>query len=59
MDYDEPSVQKTVALGLRYLAQKVEDGKYGINDAAFGGDEDKLAQAFLDDMHDDVLSKME
>ncbi len=54
-------IQKTVALGLRYLAQKVEDGAYGEGDDAFDDDDDRggAAQAFLDDFHDEVLDKME
>ena len=54
-------IQKTVCLGLRYLAQRVEDGAYGHNDEAFddGGGEGSEAQAFLDDLTDEVISKME
>ena len=29
--------QKTVALGLRYMAERVESGTYGDDDEAFGG----------------------
>ena len=50
-------IQKTVSDGLRYLSTKVADGAYGEGDEAFQ-DED-VAQAFLDDMHDEVLDKME
>ena len=50
-------IQKTVYEGLRYLATNVADGAYGEDDDAFQ-DED-LAQAFLNDMHDEVLDKME
>lgn len=54
-------IQKTICLGLRYLAQKVEDGAYGIDDNAFDDDNDAggAAQAFLDDMHDNIIDKME
>ena len=53
--------QKTVCLGLRYLAQKVEDGAYGIDDNAFDDDggEGGVAQTFLDDLHDEIIDKME
>ncbi len=53
-------IQKTVALGLRNIARKVEEGLYGSNDDAFdddagdGGD----AQAFLDALHDEVIDVM-
>ena len=50
-------IQKTVNEGLVYLATKVHDGAYGKGDEAFQ-DED-AAQAFLDDMHDNVIDKME
>ncbi len=52
-------IQKTVALGLREMAQRVEDGKYGIDDDAFTGDEDCDSLEFLNDMHDEVIDKME
>ncbi len=54
-------IQKTIALGLRNLARKVEEGLYGEGDGAFDDDngEGGSAQAFLDDMHDEVLDKME
>ncbi len=52
-------IQKTVALGLKYLAQRVEDGAYGEGDEAFGGVDDCVGQAFLSDMHDEVIDKME
>lgn len=54
-------IQKTVALGLRNLARKVEEGAYGQGDEAFDeeGNYGGTAQAFLDDMHDEVLDKME
>lgn len=50
-------IQKTVSNGLRYLATKVADGAYGEGDDAFR-DED-IAEAFLSDLHDEVLDKME
>lgn len=49
-------IQESVALGLRNLARKVEEGLYGKGDNAF---EDCAAQAFLDDMHDEVIDMME
>ncbi len=53
-------IQKSVALGLKYLAQKVEDGAYGKDDNAFDDDENGgYAQAFLNDLHDEVIDKME
>ncbi len=54
-------LQKTVAEGLRRLAQKVEDGVYGKDDDAFqdNDNDDKLANAFLSDMHDFVIDMME
>lgn len=52
-------IQKTVVLGLRELANKVEQGDYGIDDNAFHGEDDELGQSFLDDMTDLVISKME
>lgn len=50
-------VQKTVHSGLIYLATKVAEGAYGEGDEAF--QDEGLAQVFLDDMHDEVLDKME
>ncbi len=48
--------QKTVNMGLRYLATKVADGAYGDDDAAF---EDAIVEAaFLEDLEDEVISKM-
>ncbi len=54
-------IQETVALGLRVLAQKVEDGNYGRGDDAFDDDNDQggAAQVFLNDIHDEVLEKMQ
>lgn len=50
-------IQETVRLGLIQLAENVNAGKYGENDDAFDDEED--AQKFLNDMHDEVLDKME
>ncbi len=50
-------IQKTVSDGLRYLATKVADGAYGKGDDAF--QDEGLAEAFLSDMHDEVLDKMD
>ncbi len=56
-------IQKTVALGLRNLARKVEEGRYGEGDDAFGaGADDDYhpdAAAFLDDIREEVLDVME
>ena len=54
-------IQKTVALGLRNLARRVEEGAYGDGDEAFDDDDGEggVAQAFLDDLTDEVISKME
>jgi len=54
-------IQKSVASGLRFLADKVEQGAYGEGDDAFQGpdEDDAVGQAFLDDLHDEVLDKME
>lgn len=50
-------IQKTVSQGLRYMANKVEEGAYGEGDDAF---EDELAKdAFLEDLEDNVISKTE
>ena len=53
--------QKAVMLGLRRLAQRVEDGMYGKGDNAFDDDdgEGEEAQTFLNDLHDNVLDSME
>lgn len=52
-------IQETVRQGLVYLAGKVAEGAYGEGDDAFGGEDDELGQAFLEDMHDHVIDKME
>ena len=54
-------IQKTVYLGLDVLATNVREGLYGKDDDAFADDEDDggTAQAFLNDMHDEVISKMQ
>lgn len=54
-------IQKTVYLGIEILASNVLKGKYGEGDDAFqdDDDDDNLAQQFLNDMHDEVLSKMQ
>lgn len=54
-------IQKAVADGLRYILGRVEEGAYGEGDDAFQGpdEDDALGQAFLDDLHDEVLDKME
>lgn len=49
-------IQKTVSLGLRYLATKVADGAYGDDDDAF--QDDVVEEAFLEDLEDEVLGKM-
>lgn len=49
-------IQKTIYLGLLTIAKNVKAGKYGIDDDAFGGDEDELGLSFLDDMCDEVTS---
>ena len=49
-------IQKTVSMGLRYLATKVEDGAYGNDDDAF--DDAMVETAFLEDLEDEVISKM-
>ena len=51
--------QKTVYEGLLFLANKVKDGDYGIDDEAFHGEEDCDGLAFLDDMCDHVTGKMD
>lgn len=50
-------LQKEVCSGLRYLAQRVEDGAYGKGDDAFCGPtgEDAIGLAFLEDLHDHVI----
>ena len=51
-------IQKTVYLGLLTMAEKVKNGDYGVDDDAFGGDEDCDGLAFLSDMCDEVTDKM-
>lgn len=50
-------IQKTVRLGLKYLATKVADGAYGEDDDAF--QDDAVVEAFLEDLQDEVLGKMQ
>ena len=50
-------IQKTVNLGLIYLAGKVANGAYGNDDDAF--EDDSVREAFLEDLQDEVLSKMD
>lgn len=52
-------IQETVALGLEILARRVREGKYGECDEAFQGEDDCDGLAFLSDMHDEVIDKME
>ena len=55
-------IQKTVHIGLLKLASNVEKGVYGKDDEAFADDEDSLkslAQQFLNDIHDEILDKMQ
>ena len=52
-------IQKTVFLGLQTMAEKVKGGDYGIDDEAFGGDDDCDGLAFLADMCDKVTDKMQ
>lgn len=49
-------IQKTVCLGLRYLAQKVEDGAYGDDNDAF--QDESSNDAFMEDLSDNVTDKM-
>lgn len=51
-------IQKTVVLGLRKMADKVKSGEYGVDDEAFGGEEEEQGEAFLRDLTDEVTSKM-
>lgn len=51
-------IQKTVCLGLRLMADKVEAGEYGIDDAAFQGEDDCDGLAFLADMCDEVTDNI-
>lgn len=47
-------IQKTVSDGLRYLANKVEEGAYGTDDEAFQNDYDR--EAFMADL-EEVIGK--
>lgn len=49
-------IQKTVYLGLIHLANKVAGGAYGEDDGAFS---ESAGEAFLEDLEDEVLDKME
>ena len=49
-------IQKTVSVGLIYLATKVADGAYGDGDNAF--QDETVESAFLDDLQDEVIDKM-
>jgi len=49
-------IQKTVFIGLEHLKAFVQEGKYGVGDD-FADDENQ--QAFLNDLHDEVIDKME
>ncbi len=48
-------IQKTVAGGLRYLANKVEEGFYGVGDDCCQ-DTDTMG-AFEEDLQDEVMGK--
>jgi len=48
-------IQKTVSLGLHYLATKVAEGAYGDDDDAFQND--LVRDAFIEDLEDEVISK--
>ena len=50
-------IQTTVSKGLRYLANKVEDGFYGEGDNAF--QDETTREAFLEDIDDYVTGKMD
>ena len=57
-------IQKTVNLGLIYLATKVADGFYGEDDEALQQDDSASEgcsnrDAFLDDLQDEVIGKMD
>ena len=52
-------IQETVALGLELLARRVREGRYGEGDYAFQGKNDCDGLVFLEDMHDEVLDKIE
>lgn len=49
-------IQETVRLGLINLARKVNEGLYGENDNAF---DDSAYDAFLEDLEDEVIAKLE
>ncbi len=49
-------IQETIYIGLEHLKAFVEEGKYGTGDD-FAEDDNQLA--FLNDMHDEVIDKME
>ena len=48
-------IQKTVSLGLTYLAGKVAEGAYGNDDDAF--QDDLIRDAFMEDLEDEVIGK--
>ena len=50
-------IQETVSKGLRYMATKVADGAYGDGDEAF--QDEMVKEAFLEDLQDNVIDKME
>lgn len=50
-------IQETVSKGLSYLATKVAEGAYGESDDAFQDDSQK--DAFLEDLEDEVLGKLD
>lgn len=50
-------IQETVVLGLQNMARKVDEGLYGEDDDAFNTEDSW--KAFLDDLQDEVLMKME
>lgn len=48
-------IQKTVSMGLHYLATKVADGTYGGGDDAF--QDDLVRDAFMEDLENEVIGK--
>ena len=50
-------IQKTVHSGLLYLATKVAEEAYGKDDEAF--ENATSEEAFLEDLQDEVIGKME
>ena len=48
-------IQKTVSMGLAYLATKVAEGAYGDDDTAF--QDDLVRDAFMEDLEDEVIGK--